>query len=123
MEPIWCCTLNVRTVSESNSSEHWCVKSKRHKKQKMALKKTFLLERPMLKLPCYVMLTRIAPRFLDAHDNLPASMKWILDGIADYLLPGKAAGRADDSNLISWGYKQEKGNPRQYGVKIEIFNV
>lgn len=120
MKSVWFWQLNIRTASESNSKEHWTVKAKRHRKQKSMIKKIFLSERPKVKPPCTVLLTRIAPGTLDAHDNLPISFKWIVDAIADYLCPGQLAGRADDNKLIEWKYSQKRGKPREYAIQIEI---
>jgi hypothetical protein len=112
--------LPIRTVSESNSSEHWTVKNKRHSKQKRLINLRFRKDKELIKLPCVVTLTRIAPRTLDAHDNLRSAFKWLADAIADNLFPGKAPGRADDSQEIIWEYKQERGAPRKYSVRIEF---
>lgn len=120
MKTIWSWHLNLKTASEANSSEHWIVKAKRHQKQKHMVKKVFLVEGPKITLPCKVTLTRLAPRGLDAHDNLPVSMKYIADAIAEYISPGKAIGRADDCKEITWAYDQKKGRPKEYGVFIQI---
>jgi hypothetical protein len=112
--------LKVKIANESNSSENRHVKAHRHRIQKGKVKAKFVKEKPNIRLPCKVTLTRIAPRSLDAHDNLPMSMKWIVDAIADCIIPGLKPGRADDNKEISWEYKQEKGKPHEYGLKIEI---
>lgn len=114
--------LPIKTASEANSSEHWSKKWKRHKTQKKWVKAFFLKDRPKIDLPVHVVLTRIAPRLLDSHDNLPASLKWIADEIAANIIPGKKSGRADDSKEISWEYRQEQRSPFQYGVQIEILS-
>ena len=113
--------LPIKTARESNSSEHWAKKAKRHRLQKIKIKSAFLKDRPQIEIPCHVILTRISPRSLDCHDNLPMSFKWIVDSICDYIFPGMAAGRADDSKEITWEYRQEKGKVREYAIKIEIF--
>lgn len=64
-------------------------------------------------------MTRIAPRKLD-DDNLPVSMKWIRDEIANMLIPGKALGQADSDHGIKWTYAQEKGKPKEYAVRIDV---
>ncbi|MEK6883385.1 MAG: hypothetical protein AABY22_27405 [Nanoarchaeota archaeon] len=48
------------------------------------------------------------------------SFKWISDAIAEYIIPGKTVGRADDCKDIQWQFKQEKGNVREYAIRIEI---
>ena len=116
--------LPIRTVSEANSSEHWTAKHKRHKKQKFIVR-AYLnkIPRNTIKLPVAIHLTRVAPRELDLADNLPASFKWIYDGICDYLCPGQQAGRADASKDIHVLYDQVKGKPKEYAVIIRIINL
>jgi len=111
---------NMRIVSESNCNQNYWKKSARHKVQKSNTKAYFLKERPKIDLPCIIRLTRIAPRSLDSHDNLPTSFKWIVDSLADCIIPGLKAGRADDCKQINWIYNQEKGKPKEYAVRIEI---
>lgn len=120
MKTIQCWLINVRVHNEANSSDHWSKKHHRHRKQQSAIKREFLKERPTIQPPFNVILTRISPRKLDEHDNLPISMKWVVDAIANWFYPGKAAGRADDTSEIKWEYKQEKGKAKEYGLRIEI---
>lgn len=100
--------LPIETVSEANLQQHWSKKHKRHKAQKIQIWCKFQKEKPSISLPCIVHLTRISPRFLD-DDNLRVAFKWIRDEIANNIIPGKAAGRADDDPRIEWQYSQEKG--------------
>lgn len=112
-------------VSEANrSGEHWTKKHKRHQTQKLLIQ-SYLnnrIEGP-IKLPCCVILTRIAPRSLDQEDNLPMAFKSYKDHIADFIIPGKAAGRADDSKQLTWVFKQEKGLPKEYALKVQINSI
>ena len=62
---------------------------------------------------------RIAPRYID-DDNLVYSMKSFRDYIADLLIPGLAMGRADADSRLKFEYGQEKGNIREYALRIEI---
>ena len=110
----------IKTVSESNTHEHWAVSNHRHKLQKRQIQWWWLSLQEKPSLPCSVKLTRIAPRMLDSHDNLPTSLKWITDSIADKMCPGLKAGRADDDARIRWVYDQQKGQPKEYAVLIEI---
>ena len=124
MNLVWECILPLKLVSEANSSEHWTKKSKRHQNQKKWIKLVYLRDRPILpKGKTVILLSRIAPRSLDADDNLPMSFKYVKDYIADLLRPGLAAGRADDDKNLTWSYSQETGKPREYAVKIQIFEV
>jgi hypothetical protein len=113
--------LPIKTVSEANlSREHWTKKHKRHKLQKEAIKLACSrLITPDL-LPCTIKLTRIAPRKLDQWENLPCSFKFILDSLADLLVPGKAIGQSDSDNRIQVIYDQIKGIPHEYAIEIEI---
>lgn len=112
--------LPMQIANEANSSEHWTKKGKRHKLQKRRIKAEFLKERPEIILPCTVILTRIAPRELDEHDNLRSSMKWVVDAISAELTGNHLPGRADSDQRITWEYKQKKGLVRQYGLEIEF---
>lgn len=120
MKTIWHWHLPLKTASESNLSEHWTKKARRHRLQKKKIWAVLHTEKPPIAIPCAIVLTRIAPRQLDSHDNLAISMKWVSDALAEFLVPGKAVGRADDCKLIKWDYKQEKGGVREYAVRIEI---
>lgn len=73
-----------------------------------------------VRLPCKIKLTRIAPRFLDKHDNLPMSMKYIVDALCEILKPGLAAGRADEGDDIEISYDQIKLGKKEYAVRIAI---
>ena len=57
----------------------------------------------------------VAPSALDAHDNLPAACKPVVDEIAAWL------GLASDADpRVTWIYAQQRGGPRQYGVRITL---
>lgn len=112
-------SLPIKTVSEANSSEHWVKKSKRHKVQRFHIWAAFHNLSSPVPLPCQIHLTRIAPRLLDS-DNLQMSMKYIRDSIAKEILGGRL-GQNDSDPRIKWEYAQEKGNPKEYAVRIEIF--
>jgi hypothetical protein len=114
-------TLPIKTMSEANCQEHWSKKHKRHKTQKLMIWAIFNQERPVIELPCIVKLTRIAPRTLD-DDNLLSSVKWIRDEIASILTGNNIPGRADSDPRIKWHYGQEKGMPKEYSIRLEIFH-
>lgn len=116
------CKIPIETVSESNRKEHWTTSHKRHKKQKSIihwLVGNFLLE--FIQQEITIKLIRISSRRLDSDDNLPMAFKWIKDAVAEVLNPGKAPGRADDSKLIKWQYAQEKGEPKEKAIRLEIY--
>jgi len=111
-------TLPIRTYSEANSTEPWQKKHKRHKKQKNTLFWYFLECKKFVKLPCIVTFVRYAPKFLDAHDNLPISMKWLCDQLCAEITQDHRPGHADNFDGISIKYNQIKC--KQYFVKIII---
>ena len=80
---------------------------------------TFNSEKPVIPLPCHIKLTRIGKRYLDS-DNLPMSMKYIRDAIADQIFPGLAPGQADNDERLSWEYNQTKG--KECEVIITVFS-
>ena len=61
-------------------------------------------------LVCHVV--RVAPRLLDQHDNLAASAKAVIDGIADGL------GINDRDPRVEWVVSQEKGKA---AVRVEFY--
>lgn len=111
--------IPIRIVSESNLREHWSTKNKRHNKHALAIRFMIRQVTSEIPLPCSIMMTRVAPRFLD-DDNLRGALKHARDTIADILIPGLAKGRADGDPRLKFEYGQEKGKPRQYALKIEI---
>lgn len=112
--------LPLKIANEANSSEHWSAKSRRHKLHKRRIKQEFLKDQPGIIPPCKCILTRIAPRELDSHDNLRYSLKWVVDAIAAELTNDHVPGRADGNKDISWEYKQEKGKVKEYALRIQL---
>ena len=74
---------------------------------------------PYHRLPCAVTITRIAPsNGLDPHDALPASLKGVIDGVAD------ALGLSNDRDpRVTWRFAQRRGKPREYAVEILIESI
>lgn len=120
VKTIQCWRLNLTIANEANSSEHWAVKARRHRQQKSRIRAAFLEDKPKIEIPCKCVLTRIAPRELDSHDNLRISLKWVVDAIAAELTGNHVPGRADENTGITWEYKQERGKVREYGLRIEL---
>lgn len=112
--------LQIKTVSEANCSQHWRLKQKRHKAQQKMITIKFLQERPKFTFPIHIKLTRISRLSLDAHDNLPCSMKYIVDAIAAHLTQDFRSGQADSDKRITWEYAQEKGAPQ--AIKIGFYH-
>lgn len=126
-------TLPIITVSEANNggrkaflydgkiryrSESFREKAKRHRNQKGVIFYSLRRFENVLKLPCKIKLTRFAPRKLDKFDNLPMSMKYILDAVCAIITKDYRPGRADDTEEIDVEYDQVSSN--HYGIKIEI---
>lgn len=104
-------TLPMIIQSEANTRSHFMAKAKRAKAQR---KEALSIPRDLLHSPpCTVTLTRIAPRQLDG-DNLQSGFKALRDGIADRL------GIDDKDPRVTWRYRQEKGEPNQYGARVQI---
>lgn len=123
--------IPLKTVSESNCSEHWTAKSKRHQQQQFFIRCLFNKESNEIPMPCEVTLTRISPRMLDAEENLPMAFKWIKDEIGACLFPDKVVtykkkggkfvknkGHADSDPRVRWNFFQEKG--KSLCIRIEI---
>lgn len=134
MKTIQCWRIDrLKTVSEANSSENRWVKAKRHKLQKAKVKVAMRAQRPcplftehrdenstVTHCNLRIIVTRIAPRSLDCQDNLPCSLKYVVDSIAEELTGDYRPGRADGAEWIKWEYRQEKGKPKEYAVRIEM---
>lgn len=96
----------IKTISEANVSEHWTKRRKRHNGDKLVLKSALNEHVPKLNLPVKIILTRIAPRKLDSHDNLRIAFKHILDTLADHIIPNLSRGRADGHPGLVFDYMQ-----------------
>lgn len=73
------------------------------------------LTRPALPLRVHVV--RYSAGVLDAHDNLPASCKPLVDAVAWYL------GVEDNDQRVIWSYGQEKCRRWSRGARIEIRSI
>lgn len=123
--------IPIRTISEANARGHWAKFKKLHDSQKdsafilahtalRSLPETHPLRNPEAAIN--IGMTRVAKgNFMDS-DNLPASMKYIRDGVASALAPGMAPGRADGLSRFAWTYDQKRtrGAP-EVRVTLEIY--
>lgn len=115
--------IPIKIVSEYNSTEHWSVARKRHKRHQLIFA-SYYRQNPYLEgFPCIVYLTRYSPRFLDKDDNLPGAFKWLKDQIASELIPGKRKGMADSDPRIKWEYGQVKTKDKKYYAVIQILPI
>jgi len=111
--------LPIKTCSELNKHEHWTVGHKRHFIQKKMVKIRYLQEGIKFAPGCHIILTRMSARLLD-DDAVPGSLKWVRDAIADCIIPGLQAGRADDAKYgLTFEVKQQKAKAQ--AVKIQIY--
>jgi hypothetical protein len=110
--------LPIKTVSEANCFEPWQKKHGRHKDQQRIVAIGLNPLKSKIKLPCKVMLTRFAPNQLDAFDNLPMSLKYIVDAVCAIITGEYRAGKADSDKRISIACDQVKSDA--YGVRIEV---
>lgn len=110
--------LPLQTISEANCFEHWTKKHARHKKQQRIVSLALKPLRDQLKLPCNIMLTRLAPDELDTFDNLPMSFKYIVDAICAIITGNYKPGQADGDKRISIACDQVKN--KEYGIIIEL---
>lgn len=104
--------IPIKTISSSNSREHWARKARRVKAERSAA----YMMMPNIKPPCVVTMTRVAPRRLD-DDNLRGCLKAVRDGIAQRL------GIDDADPVVEWRYAQESGKPKEYSVSIRVDGV
>ena len=117
-------TLPIATVSESNARDHWSKRAYRARAQRQHIWvqwRNTVDERDIpIQTPCIIRISRISTRFLD-DDNLRGALKSVRDGIADCINPGRAPGRSDNIEGMSFEYAQEKGKPKEKAVRIQIF--
>lgn len=115
-------SIPLKTVSGANSREHWAAKAKRVKAERSATALAILVAGAKTTLRGYapqvsrivVTLTRVSPRQLDSHDNLPSSMKGVVDALCDSM-------HIDDrDSRFAVVYQQQRGAVRQYAVLVEI---
>lgn len=105
---------SIRVVSEANAHEHWRARARRAKDQRGTTRLACQARwGAPPSPPLHVLLTRIAPRELDS-DNLAGAFKHVRDGIADWL------GINDRDKRVVWEYAQEKGEPKEYAIRLSI---
>lgn len=108
----------IRIVSYQNAGKHWAARYRDNKKIIEDL--TFLWKSynpPFVNLYSTITITRISPRLLESHDNLPYSFKSVVDCLANIMYPSLTPGRADA--FFHWKYAQEKV-PKTYAFKVKI---
>jgi len=99
----------LRTVSGMNVREHWRVRAKRVRQERLAT--GLAIAKLRCPVPCVITLTRLSPGTLD-DDNLQAAFKAVRDAVAAHI------GIDDGDHRIQWEYAQEKA--KSFGVRIEV---
>lgn len=121
-------TLPLRTCTEGNAKEHWRTKARRAQQQRQLVRLVLPMHLRTCHVPAHitfrpiiVTLTRIAPsKGLDPHDNLPGSLKHVVDEVASCL------GLDDRDPRVTWMYEQRRGSRKDltlalgFGVCVEI---
>lgn len=129
--------LPIVTVSEANGGvkhayknkagktcykgEHWSDKDRRHKLQKGTVHMLLRPHRDLLSIPCTIVLTRYAPKKLDKFENLPMSLKWVLDAVCEVITNDYVPGHADGNEGIQARAEQIKSDC--YGVLVRIDRI
>jgi len=107
--------LPLALPSAANLREHWAARHRRVQRVRglvyQAVAAALGGRRPAL--PLTVLLVRISPRALD-DDNLRGALKAAQDGTSD------ALGVDDRDPQVTWLQRQEKGRPRQRGLRISL---
>jgi hypothetical protein len=102
-------SVPMKAPSTPNLREHWSARAKRAKKQKADTR--LLCPRWKTGPTVTVRLTRVGAKELD-EDNLWASMKHVIDGLALWL-------KVDDASpLVEWCVCQEIGEPC---VRVDVY--
>lgn len=106
----------LRISSKTNSRKGWRADAKESREQRAQVSWAWVEHweswRPTI--PATVTLTRIAPRSLD-RTNLDEAFKAVIDQIAF------TVGVDDrEDERVRYVCRQEKGQPREYGVRIQI---
>lgn len=115
-------TLPIEVYNEAaKANDHWRIKRLRHKAQAAAVRYHLKELSSYFNIPIKIKLIRISPRLMDTGDNLPYSFKWIRDSIADLIYAGLQPGMADNTNFIEWDYGQEKGEPKEKAMRVEVY--
>jgi hypothetical protein len=106
----------IRTVNALNVREHPQARARRARAERGDAQMWVLAHRDKLPaLPVLVTLTRRGVQLMDAHDGLRASLKHVVDGVAD------AFRIKDNDSRIAWAFTQEKVKRQsECGVRITI---
>ncbi len=106
--------LRLWSRNEWDSHTHWpCRRKAKQEKYTAGVELLRILYLAKPRMPLRVTMTYIFPKRLDP-DNVVGAFKYVQDAIA------AAVGVDDGNERYEWIYKQERGKPKQYAVRIEI---
>lgn len=112
-------------IQSPNVKEHWTKAYKRNKSNYLRLISAWRANGgQLIKAPCNVKITRLynpskQGKKLDS-DNFIASCKSIRDRISGLIIPGLAAGRADDDDMgITFEYAQQEALRATFKIEID----
>lgn len=114
-------TTNPTNGATGNSKLAGIIRSRTRKKHRSFAAQVagLVLRSRSVAFPVQVTLCRVAPSGgLDPHDGLRASLKGVVDGLADALLLAN-----DRDSRVEWKYDQRRGRPREYVVEVTIESV
>lgn len=115
MTPLVSVILPIKTVNELNKHDVWQVRNARARDQHgttLRVLQAHAKRKPVF--PVVVTCKRLAPsQGLDAHDGLPAALKFVVDGVAHFLGCDDA-----ETDKVTWKYEQARAN--NYSVEVHI---
>ncbi len=109
-------TTNPNNGQTGNSKLAGIIRARARASQRRAATLHLAAAGKLPPLPVTVLVTRVAPSSgLDPHDGLRASLKGVVDGIADAL-----GLKSDRDPRVSWAYDQRRGMRAEWAVTIRI---
>lgn len=112
---VW--TMPIYTVSEANRRLYWRDRHERAKKQRETVGLLLLSRRDVIKsrgLPSKITFVRFGGHYLDPHDNLPGSMKAIVDEFCKFY-------GVDDGKTCPFSIAYGFGlGGKYYGVRVTL---
>ena len=103
----------LKIVSEANERGRWFAGAKRSAQQRAIVGAMLSRHRP-LPVPAIVRMVRVAPCALDEGDNISRAFKSVRDEVANWL------GVNDRDPIVEWHVGQQKGAPKEYGVRLHV---
>lgn len=105
--------IPIRLVNELNEHKHFRVRQKRAALQHAMVCSAMEAAKMSHEPPKRVTITRFAPRLLDPFDNLPASMKHVVDALCDWW-------GIDDKPGCPVEFVSKQAKSKDYSVVVDI---